>query len=156
MITPAISVLSAVEGLALLDAQIGTGLANYVVPIAAVIISGLFFVQKNGTARIGVAFGPIMVLWFLTLAVLGIINIGAHPAVFSALLPHHGVNFLLHHGHESFVIMGLVLLAVTGCEAMYADIGHFGRPPLVKSWFIIVLPALMLNYLWSSRMSRPR
>ncbi|MBL9182201.1 MAG: KUP/HAK/KT family potassium transporter [Verrucomicrobiaceae bacterium] len=147
MITPAISVLSAVEGLALLDAQIGTGLANYVVPIAAAIIFGLFLVQKNGTARIGVAFGPIMVLWFLTLAVLGIINIGAHPAVFSALLPHHGVNFLLHHGHESFVIMGLVLLAVTGCEAMYADIGHFGRPPLVKSWFIIVLPALMLNYL---------
>jgi KUP system potassium uptake protein len=147
MITPAISVLSAVEGLALLDAQIGTKLANYVVPIAAAIIFGLFLVQKNGTARIGVAFGPIMVLWFLTLAVLGIINIGAHPAVFSALLPHHGVNFLLHHGHESFVIMGLVLLAVTGCEAMYADIGHFGRPPLVKSWFIIVLPALMLNYL---------
>ncbi len=147
MITPAISVLSAVEGLALLDAELGTGLANYVVPIAAVIIFGLFLVQKNGTARIGVAFGPIMVLWFLTLAVLGIINIGAHPAVFAALLPHHGVNFLLHHGHESFVIMGLVLLAVTGCEAMYADIGHFGRPPLVKSWFIIVLPALLLNYL---------
>ncbi len=147
MITPAISVLSAVEGLALLDAQLGTGLANYVVPIAAVIIFGLFLVQKNGTARIGVAFGPIMVLWFLTLAVLGIINISAYPGVFAALLPHHGVNFLLHHGHESFVLMGLVLLAVTGCEAMYADIGHFGRPPLVKSWFVIVLPALLLNYL---------
>ena len=147
MITPAISVLSAVEGLALLDAQLGTGLANYVVPIAAVIIFGLFLVQRNGTAKIGVAFGPVMILWFLTLATLGIINIGQHPAVFSALLPHHGINFLLHHGHDSFVIMGLVLLAVTGCEAMYADIGHFGRPPLVKSWFIIVLPALMLNYL---------
>jgi KUP system potassium uptake protein len=147
MITPAISVLSAVEGLALLDAELGTGLSHYVVPIAAVIIFGLFLVQKNGTARIGVAFGPIMVLWFLTLAVLGIINISAYPGVFAALLPHHGVNFLLHHGHESFVLMGLVLLAVTGCEAMYADIGHFGRPPLVKSWFVIVLPALLLNYL---------
>jgi KUP system potassium uptake protein len=120
----------------------------------------LFLVQKNGTARIGVAFGPIMVLWFLTLAVLGIINISAYPGVFAALLPHHGVNFLLHHGHESFVLMGLVLLAVTGCEAMYADIGHFGRPPLVKSWFVIVLPALLLNYLGQglsfSRMSQPR
>ncbi len=147
MITPAISVLSAVEGLALLDAQLGTGLAHYVVPISAGIILALFLVQKNGTARIGVAFGPIMVLWFATLAVLGIINIGAYPGVFSALLPHHGVNFLLHHGHESFVLMGLVLLAVTGCEAMYADIGHFGRPPLVKSWYVLVLPALMLNYL---------
>lgn len=147
MITPAISVLSAVEGLALLDARLGTSLANYVVPISAAIIFGLFLVQKNGTARIGVAFGPIMVLWFLTLAVLGIINISAYPGVFAALLPHHGVNFLLHHGHESFVLMGLVLLAVTGCEAMYADIGHFGRPPLVKSWFYLVLPALMLNYL---------
>lgn len=147
MITPAISVLSAVEGLALLDAQLGTGLAHYVVPISAGIILALFLVQKHGTARIGVAFGPIMVLWFITLAVLGIINISAHPGVFAALLPHHGVNFLLHHGHESFVLMGLVLLAVTGCEAMYADIGHFGRPPLVKSWFVIVLPALMLNYL---------
>ena len=147
MITPAISVLSAVEGLALLDAQLGTGLAKYVVPIAAGIIMALFLIQKHGTARIGVAFGPIMVLWFLTLAVLGVINIGAYPGVFSALLPHHGVNFLLHHGYESFVLMGLVLLAVTGCEAMYADIGHFGRPPLVRSWYIIVLPALMLNYL---------
>ncbi|MBL9180330.1 MAG: KUP/HAK/KT family potassium transporter [Verrucomicrobiaceae bacterium] len=147
MITPAISVLSAVEGLALLDAQLGTDLAHYVVPISAGIILALFLVQKNGTARIGVAFGPIMVLWFLTLAVLGAINISAHPDVLAALLPHHGVNFLLHHGHESFVLMGLVLLAVTGCEAMYADIGHFGRPPLVKSWFIIVLPALILNYL---------
>ncbi|MBE2287645.1 MAG: KUP/HAK/KT family potassium transporter [Prosthecobacter sp.] len=147
MITPAISVLSAVEGLALLDAQLGTDLAHYVVPISAGIILALFLVQKNGTARIGVAFGPIMVLWFATLAILGIINIGAYPGVFSALLPHHGVNFLLHHGHESFVLMGLVLLAVTGCEAMYADIGHFGRPPLVKSWYVLVLPALMLNYL---------
>ncbi len=147
MITPAISVLSAVEGLALLDAKLGTSLANYVVPISGFIIFGLFLVQRHGTARIGKAFGPIMVLWFITLAVLGIINISSYPGVFSALSPHHGVNFLMHHGHESFVLMGLVLLAVTGCEAMYADIGHFGRPPLVRSWYFIVLPALMLNYL---------
>ncbi len=147
IITPAISVLSAVEGLALLDAEIGTGLANYVVPIAAAIIFGLFLVQKNGTAKIGVAFGPIMIVWFLTLAVLGILNISAYPGVLAALLPHHGINFLAHHGRESVVLMGLVLLAVTGCEAMYADIGHFGRPPLVKSWFLIVMPSLMLNYL---------
>jgi KUP system potassium uptake protein len=147
MITPAISVLSAVEGLALLDAKLGTDLAHYVVPISAGIIMSLFLVQRHGTARIGQAFGPIMVLWFITLAVLGIINISSYPAVFSSLSPHHGINFLLHHGHESFVLMGLVLLAVTGCEAMYADIGHFGRPPLVRSWYFIVLPALMLNYL---------
>jgi KUP system potassium uptake protein len=147
MITPAISVLSAVEGLALLDARLGTGLANYVVPISAVIILGLFLVQRHGTARIGNAFGPIMVAWFATLAALGIINISSYPGVFASLSPHHGINFLLHHGHDSFVLMGLVLLAVTGCEAMYADIGHFGRPPLVKSWYCIVLPALMLNYL---------
>jgi len=147
MITPAISVLSAVEGLALLDAKLGTGLANYVVPISATIIMGLFLVQRHGTALIGRAFGPIMVVWFITLAILGVINISHYPGVFSALSPHHGVNFLMHHGHDSFVLMGLVLLAVTGCEAMYADIGHFGRPPLVKSWYALVLPALMLNYL---------
>ena len=88
-----------------------------------------------------------MVAWFATLAALGIINISSYPGVFASLSPHHGINFLLHHGHDSFVLMGLVLLAVTGCEAMYADIGHFGRPPLVKSWYFLVLPALMLNYL---------
>ena len=143
MITPAISVLSAVEGLE----QIRPGFAEYVVPIAAGIIFCLFLVQRFGTEKIGVAFGPVMMLWFITLAVLGLINIGKHPDIFAALLPHHGVNFLLHHGHESVVLMGMVLLAVTGCEAMYADIGHFGRPPLVKSWYILVLPALVLNYM---------
>jgi KUP system potassium uptake protein len=147
MITPAISVLSAVEGLALLDAQLGTHLGEHTVGIAAAIIFGLFLVQRYGTEKIGIAFGPIMMLWFATLAVLGVLNIGKAPEIFSALLPHHGLHFLLHHGHESVVIMGLVLLAVTGCEAMYADIGHFGRPPLVRSWYIVVLPALLLNYL---------
>jgi KUP system potassium uptake protein len=147
MITPAISVLSAVEGLALLPGEWGTTLGSHTVGIAAAIITGLFMVQRFGTEKIGIAFGPIMMLWFGTLATLGILNVSKAPEIFNALLPHHGIQFLLSHGHESVVIMGLVLLAVTGCEAMYADIGHFGRPPLVRSWYIIVLPALILNYM---------
>ena len=143
MITPAISVLSAVEGLK----NVNPALGEYVVPTAVVILIALFAVQRFGTEKIGVAFGPIMLLWFLTLAVLGVMNIGQHPAVFQALLPHHGVNFLMHHGHESIVLMGMVLLAVTGCEAMYADIGHFGRMPLVRAWYIVAFPALILNYM---------
>jgi len=143
MITPAISVLSAVEGLR----NINPGLAEYVVPTAAVILVGLFAVQRFGTAKIGVAFGPVMLLWFATLAVLGLINIGKYPGVLWSFSPHYGVEFLLSHGHESVVIMGMVLLAVTGCEAMYADIGHFGRPPLVKAWYLMAFPALLLNYM---------
>ncbi|MBX7207033.1 MAG: KUP/HAK/KT family potassium transporter [Verrucomicrobiaceae bacterium] len=143
MITPAISVLSAVEGLK----HLNENLEQWVVIVSALILLVLFIVQRHGTEKIGVAFGPVMFLWFVTLAVLGVMNIVKHPAVFSALLPHHGFNFLIHHGHESLVLMGMVLLAVTGCEAMYADIGHFGRPPLVRSWYLLVLPSLVLNYL---------
>lgn len=143
MITPAISVLSAVEGLK----NVNPALGEYIIPISVAILITLFAVQRFGTAKIGVAFGPVMLLWFLTLAILGIVNIGQHPAVFQALLPHHGIDFLLHHGHESVVLMGMVLLAVTGCEAMYADIGHFGRSPLVKAWYIVAFPALILNYM---------
>ncbi len=143
MITPAISVLSAVEGLKLIN----PGLADYVVPTAVGILIVLFAVQRAGTAKIGVAFGPVMLVWFLVLAVLGLMNIGRNLDVLNALLPHHGINFLLHHGHESVVLMGMVLLAVTGCEAMYADIGHFGRTPLVKAWYTLAFPALVLNYL---------
>lgn len=143
MITPAISVLSAVEGLK----NVNPALGEYVIPISVAILITLFAVQRFGTAKIGVAFGPVMLLWFLTLAILGIINIGQHPAVFQALLPHHGIDFLVHHGHDSVVLMGMVLLAVTGCEAMYADIGHFGRSPLVKAWYIVAFPALILNYM---------
>ena len=143
MITPAISVLSAVEGLK----NVNPSLGEYVIPISVAILITLFAVQRFGTAKIGVAFGPVMLLWFLTLAILGIINIGQHPAVFQALLPHHGIDFLVHHGHDSVVLMGMVLLAVTGCEAMYADIGHFGRSPLVKAWYIVAFPALILNYM---------
>ncbi len=148
MITPAISVLSAVEGLE----QLNPDFHRFVVPVACGILLGLFLVQSHGTAKIGVAFGPIMVVWFFTLGGLGLIHIGDHPAVLAALSPHHGIQYILSHGHGAIVIMGMVLLAVTGCEAMYADIGHFGRPPLVKSWFILVFPALVLNYMGQGAM----
>lgn len=144
MITPAISVLSAVEGLK----QLGTGLPqNVIIYIAVTIILGLFLVQKHGTARIGVAFGPIMVVWFITLAGLGIYRFLQHPEVITALSPHWGFYYMTHHGSEGIVIMGMVLLAVTGCEALYADIGHFGASPLKRAWFILAYPALVLNYL---------
>ncbi|MBP6785750.1 MAG: KUP/HAK/KT family potassium transporter, partial [Verrucomicrobiales bacterium] len=104
-------------------------------------------VQRHGTAKIGVAFGPIMILWFLTLGSLGLYRFLEHPEVITALSPHWGIGYLAHHGQYGIVIMGMVLLAVTGCEAMYADIGHFGPKPLKKSWFRLVYPALILNYL---------
>lgn len=148
MITPAISVLSAVEGLT----QIDSHLQPYVVPIACGILLALFVVQSYGTEKIGVAFGPIMVLWFFVLGGLGLLHIGDHPQILQALSPHHGIDYLLHHGQGAILVMGMVLLAVTGCEAMYADIGHFGRPPLVKSWFILVMPALVLNYMGQGAM----
>ncbi len=143
MITPAISVLSAVEGLG----ELGSGLTQYVIPIASVIIVGLFLVQKHGTARIGVAFGPIMIVWFAVLAGLGLFRLIDHPEILQALSPHYGVHYLTHHGLHGIVIMGMVLLAVTGCEAMYADIGHFGRGPMQRAWFYLAYPALTLNYL---------
>jgi KUP system potassium uptake protein len=143
MITPAISVLSAVEGLG----ELNPGLKTFIIPVAVVILMGLFMVQKHGTAKIGASFGPIMVVWFLVLGGLGIYRIIGHWEVLQALSPHHGIDFMAHHGREGIVLMGMVLLAVTGCEALYADIGHFGRPPLMKAWFNLVYPALTLNYL---------
>jgi KUP system potassium uptake protein len=144
MITPAISVLSAVEGIQ----QIREGLPQSVVIAVSVgILVSLFLVQRHGSARIGVAFGPIMVVWFLVLAALGLYRFFEHPEVIVSLSPHWGVNYLLHHGSHGIVIMGMVLLAVTGCEALYADIGHFGPRPLQRAWFILVYPALTLNYL---------
>lgn len=143
MITPAISVLSAVEGMKQLNAD----LAQWVVPIAVVILVGLFMVQKHGTDKIGVAFGPIMIVWFLALGGLGLYRFLEHPEVIQSLSPHWGIMYLIHHGYHGVVIMGMVLLAVTGCEALYADIGHFGRQPLQRSWFLLVWPALTLNYL---------
>ena len=143
MITPAISVLSAVEGLE----KLNPGLHEYVVPVAFVILLLLFLLQKHGTAKLGASFGPIMIVWFLVLAGLGLYRFIQHPEIIVALSPHHGISFLAGHGTEGIVLMGLVLLAVTGCEALYADIGHFGRGALQRAWFVMVYPALTLNYL---------
>jgi KUP system potassium uptake protein len=142
MITPAISVLSAVEGL-----QVVTPVfAPYVIPITIAILIALFVVQSRGTARIGSVFGPVMMLWFLTLAALGVAHLVQHPAVLAALSPAHGVRFFLHNGWHGFLVLGSVFLVVTGGEALYADMGHFGVLPIRLTWFTFVLPALLLNY----------
>ncbi len=142
-ITPAISVLSALEGLKV-DAP---SLAPAVVPLTVIILIGLFAVQKKGAAFIGGIFGPIMLGWFLAIAALGLHGIAGAPAVLAALSPTYAIDFLLHHDfHISFAILGAAFLAVTGGEAMYADMGHFGRMPIRLAWFAIALPALVLNY----------
>ncbi len=142
MITPAISVLSAVEGL-----QIVTPVFRpYVVPITIAILIGLFLVQSRGTARIGSVFGPVMLLWFLTLGVLGAAQLVQHPGVLAAVNPAHGVRFFVNNGGHAFLVLGSVFLVVTGGEALYADMGHFGLQPIRFSWFGFVLPALLLNY----------
>ncbi|MDQ3197882.1 MAG: potassium transporter Kup [Verrucomicrobiota bacterium] len=143
MITPAISVLSAVEGL-----HTATPLFDpYVVPLAVVILIGLFLFQSKGTNSVGNIFGPITILWFLTLAILGVHQILRAPQIFAAVNPVHGFNFFLHNGRNGFVVLGAVFLVVTGGEALYADIGHFGTAPIRLTWFVVVLPALILNYL---------
>lgn len=141
-VTPAISVLSALEGLQMVEPAI----EPYIMPIAIVILIGLFVVQANGTARIGQAFGPIMVLWFVVIAVMGIAGIVRHPRVLEAINPAYGVHYLFSHGFHGFLILGGVFLCVTGAEALYADMGHFGPRPIRVSWFAIVFPALFLNY----------
>lgn len=141
LITPAISVLSAVEGLKVP----APGLAEYVLPIGVAIIVGLFAVQRFGTHLVGRFFGPVMIVWFLTLAALGIPHIIADPHVLGALSPHHAVDF--RHPFIAFIAMGAVVLAVTGAEALYADMGHFGRVPIVRAWFFLVFPCLTINYL---------
>ena len=146
IITPAVSVLSAVEGLK--DAPgVSKEMANWVVPISAGILVALFMVQAKGTAGIAKFFGPITALWFLVLAGLGIFHIIEDPSVFRALLPHYGVIFLWDNGLLGFIILGSVFLAVTGAEALYADMGHFGKKPIQAGWLVLVLPALLLNYL---------
>jgi KUP system potassium uptake protein len=143
MITPAISVLSAVEGLEVVDRE----LKELVIPITLVVLTALFFVQRFGTGRVGALFGPIMCLWFGVLALSGLGRLAQHPAILGALSPHHGAEFLFHHGHEAFVALGGVVLAVTGAEALYADMGHFGAGAIRRGWFVLVFPALILNYL---------
>src|SRR4051812_5794719 len=142
VITPAISVLSAVEGLKLaIPAS-----EHFVVPLAIAILIALFAVQRRGTARVAAFFGPVMVVWFVALAVIGLMHINDDPRVFAAINPYYAVNFLAQHGFIGLVTLGAVFLAVTGGEALYADLGHFGRKPIKTAWFGLVLPALMLNY----------
>jgi len=142
VITPAISVLSAVEGLEV----ISPAFKDYVVPITLLVLFGLFFVQKRGTGGIGKFFGPITVLWFLTIAALGLSHIIGHPEILAALSPHHALRFIWEQPGTTFIILGAVVLCVTGGEALYADMGHFGKRPIRVAWFSIVMPCLTLNY----------
>jgi KUP system potassium uptake protein len=143
MITPAISVLSAVEGLEVA----APWLKPTVLPITCAILVGLFAFQHRGTGRIGRVFGPIMVAWFVVIAALGLGQIASHPGVLVALGPQYAVGFFARHGLRSLIVLGSVVLAVTGAEALYADMGHFGAAPIRAGWFALVMPALVLNYL---------
>ena len=143
VITPAISVLGAVEGLKIA----APALDHYVVPIAVVVLLILFSFQSRGTAKVGNVFGPIMVLWFVALATLGVIEIMVAPQVLSALSPHYAIQFFAENGKAGFFTLSSVILALTGAEALYADMGHFGKKPIRRAWFAFVLPALMLNYM---------
>ncbi|SHH08624.1 potassium transporter Kup [Bradyrhizobium erythrophlei] len=142
MITPAISVLSAVEGLKLAT----PALEHYVVPLTVFILVVLFAVQSGGTARVASAFGPVMVVWFSVIAVMGLIHISDDPSVLAAINPWYALDFLLTHGTIGLVTLGAVFLAVTGGEALYADLGHFGRKPIQAGWLYFVLPSLLINY----------
>ena len=142
MITPAISVLSAVEGLDLVSHQF----KSYILPITVIVLTGLFFIQKRGTGTVGMAFGPIMIIWFGCLAAFGIISIAQSPQVLSALNPIYAFQFLSADPRVSFLALGAIVLVVTGGEALYADMGHFGKYPIRFAWFSFVLPALVLNY----------
>jgi KUP system potassium uptake protein len=142
MITPAVSVLSAIEGLKV----ISPAFEGYVVLITLAILVGLFSVQRFGTARVGSLFGPVTLVWFLVIAVLGLLEITRQPRILGALSPHHAVGFFLHNGARGFFVLGAVVLAVTGAEALYADMGHFGKRPIRVAWFAMALPCLLLNY----------
>src|SRR5271167_1961950 len=143
VITPALSVLSAIEGIKLVTAAFDP----YVVPLTVIILLALFAVQSRGTARVAAFFGPVMSVWFAVIAIAAITPIMRHPEVLFALNPLHAVSFMFHHGIIGFVTLGAVFLAVTGAEALYADLGHFGKRPIQTAWLYIVLPSLALNYL---------
>jgi len=143
MITPAISVLSAVEGLQVISPD----LAKFVLPISVVILIGLFAVQRRGTEKVGLIFGPIVLVYFATLVVLGVGSIFKNPEIFQALLPTWGVRFFAYEPELAFLALGSIVLAVTGAETLYADMGHFGKNPIRIAWLFIVFPALMINYL---------
>jgi KUP system potassium uptake protein len=142
IITPAISVMSAVEGL-----EVATpALSHLVVPVTLVILVGLFWFQRHGTARIGAVFGAVMVFWFATLAVLGLVHIIGRPGVLAAVSPHHAFQFVTENVGQSLIVLGAVFLVVTGGEALYADLGHFGHRAIQYAWFSVAFPALLLNY----------
>jgi KUP system potassium uptake protein len=142
VITPAISVLSAVEGLEV----VSPAFKKYVIPLTIVILFGLFAVQKRGTSGIGKFFGPITVVWFAAIAALGVYHIAEHPEIMWAISPHYAVMFMVNEPAITFLILGAVVLCVTGGEALYADMGHFGKKPIRIAWFFVVMPALTLNY----------
>ncbi|PIY23705.1 MAG: potassium transporter Kup [Deltaproteobacteria bacterium CG_4_10_14_3_um_filter_60_8] len=142
MITPAISVLSAVEGIGIITPLF----SPYILPATVGILVALFFVQRHGTARVGGIFGPVIFLWFVVIGVLGLIQIVQQPRILAAALPWHGIGFLIRNKMHGFIVLGAVFLVVTGAEALYADMGHFGRRPIQLTWAILVLPMLLLNY----------
>jgi len=142
VITPAISVLSAVEGL-----EVATRAATpYVMPLTCIVLVSLFALQHRGTERIGKLFGPVMIVWFVSIGIIGVMQIIREPAVFRAINPFYAVNFFLQNGLHGMIVLGSVVLCITGCEALYADLGHFGRSAIHLSWFSFVLPALLCNY----------
>lgn len=142
VLTPAVSVMSAVEGL-----KVATPFfVPYVAPITVLILAALFLAQHFGTARIGLIFGPVILIWFVVLGALGLYGIIQNPIVLHAISPHHAIDFVISHGYHSFIVLGAVFLAVTGGEALYADMGHFGRKPIKVAWFAAALPGLVLNY----------
>ena len=141
-ITPAISVLSALEGLKIVEPALGP----YILPLTIAILLALFALQPLGTAKIGRAFGPVMTLWFFAIALLGVLGVARHPAILWALNPYYGVDYLAHSGGKGFLVLGGVFLCVTGAEALYADMGHFGAKPIKFAWSTVVFPSLVLNY----------
>ena len=143
VITPAISVISAVEGLGVAT----TSAQPLIVPISLAIIIGLFVIQARGTEKVGALFGPVMVVWFVAIAIAGIAGVAAHPGVLWAVDPRHGLTFLTHHGRDGFFVLGGVVLCITGVEALYADLSHFGRGPIAAAWYGLVWPAVTLSYL---------
>jgi KUP system potassium uptake protein len=142
IITPAISVLSAVEGLSVAT----THFTPFVVPATVLILVGLFLFQKRGTAGVGAIFGPVTLCWFVAITAAGLPWIARHPAVFGAVSPVHAVRFFVSHGQHGFLVLGSVVLCITGCEALYADMGHFGKGPIRVAWYAVVFPALLVNY----------
>src|SRR5260221_1622198 len=151
IITPAISVLSVVEGLKL----VAPSFDAFILPLSLVIIVGLFFVQSRGTAKVATWFGPIMMIWFIVIAIGGLIHLAANPGILSAINPILGIDFLLTHGHAGLLALGAVFLTVTGAEALYADMGHFGSKPIRAAWLVVVMPSLVLNYLGQGALLLP-